>query len=164
MALPLLLSVLLTVAAGSSPKPPSVKPLLTSKATSACAAVTKSDVEEALGHFVGLGAPEASPGQSTCDYSADGGQVSVTLAHSREKLDVAMEIEALKANLPQAKMREVTGIGMRAFFLDIPGAGTQLHVVRGQHDYLMVSVLGFGVAEQVSAAAEKMARRALERL
>ena len=163
MALPLVFSVLLTVAAGIPSKPPAAKPALTSKTTTACAAVTKSDVEDALGHFVGMGESEANSYQSTCDYSGDGGQVSVTVAHSREKLNVAMEIEALKTNLPQAKMREVTGIGIRAFFLDIPGAGTQLHVVRGQHDYLMVSVLGFGVTDQVSAAAEKMARSALAR-
>ena len=164
MALSLPLVLLLTVAAGSSSKAPSAKPALPSKATSACAAVTKSDVEDALGQFVGLGESEANPSHSTCDYSANGRQVSVTIGHARESLNAAMEIEALKTNFPTGKIRELTGIGVRAFFLDIPEAGIQLNVLRGEHDYLIVSVLGFGAAEQVSAAAEKMARRALERL
>jgi hypothetical protein len=156
--------LLLTLAVDSSSKAPSAKPALTSKTTSACAAVTTSDVEDTLGQFVGLGESEASSSQSTCTYSANGGQISVTVGHVGERLNAAMEIEALKTNFPTGKIRELTGIGVRAFFLDIPGAGVQLNVLRGEHDYLMVSVLGFGAVEKVSAAAEKMARRALERL
>ena len=44
------------------------------------------------------------------------------------------------------------------------GAGTQLHFIRGDRDYLMVSILGFGDAGAVSAAAEEIARAALARL
>ena len=56
------------------------------------------------------------------------------------------------------------GFGGTAFFLDIAGAGTQLHIVRGDRNYLLVSVLGFGEAARVSRAAERMARKALGRL
>ncbi len=164
MAFSLSLLLLLSVAVDHPKSSPAARPAGTAKAESACTAVTKSDVEEALGRFVGLGAPEASASQSTCDYSGDGGQVSVTVGHVAEKLNAVTEIEALKAEFPQAKIRELTGVGARAFFLDLPGAGTQLQVLRGEHDFLMVSVLGFGAAERVSAAAEKMARKALARL
>ncbi len=156
--------VLMSVAAGGPVKSPVTAPALKSGVASACAAVTKTDVENALGQLVGLGKSEAGESESTCDYSGGGGQVSVTVGHANQKLDAATEIAALKADFPQARIRELTGIGARAFFLDLPGAGTQLHVLRGEHDYLMVSVLGFGMADRVSAAAEKMARRALERL
>src|ERR1035441_8754515 len=44
------------------------------------------------------------------------------------------------------------------------GAGTQLHVIRDDGDYVMVSILGFGDAAAVSAAAERVARAALGRI
>jgi hypothetical protein len=58
----------------------------------------------------------------------------------------------------------ISVLGGVAFFLDIAGAGTQLHFIRGDRDYLMVSILGFGDAGAVSAAAEEIARAALARL
>jgi hypothetical protein len=48
--------------------------------------------------------------------------------------------------------------------LDIADAGTQLHVIREDREYVMVSILGFGGAGQVSAAAERLAKIALGRL
>jgi hypothetical protein len=61
-------------------------------------------------------------------------------------------------------VRVISGLGSTAFFLDIAGAGTQLHVVRDDRDYVMVSILGFGDAAAVSAAAERIVRTALARL
>jgi hypothetical protein len=75
---------------------------------------------------------------------------------------VAEESAALEREIEGASARPAPGFGPAAFFLDIAGAGTQLHVIRG-HEYLLVSVLGFGDAAQVSAAAEKMARAAMSR-
>ena len=49
------------------------------------------------------------------------------------------------------------------FYLDVAGAGTQLHVIRGR-DYLMISILGFGDAAQVSNAADRLAKIALRRI
>ena len=60
-------------------------------------------------------------------------------------------------------MREGPKIGDHAFFLDIAGAGTQLHVIGGR-GYLLISVLGFGEGAAVRVAAEKMARAALGRM
>jgi hypothetical protein len=134
------------------------------KTLTACAAVTKADVEEALGQAVGRGREETAGRESSCDYAAGNGQVTVTLQRLAAKLDLPFEMRALKAAVPEGRVREVHGIGAVAFFLDIPAAGTQLHVLRGERDYLMVSVLGFGADHEVAAAAEAMARKALGRM
>ncbi|MGA2434083.1 MAG: hypothetical protein ABSG25_02230 [Bryobacteraceae bacterium] len=144
--------------------PPATPASVPIRAVSACVAVTQSDVDEALGVSVGKGEEHREGGQSTCDYEGRNGEVRVTVRHLAAKLDMPVEIEALKAAIPDSKLREAPGIGTRAFFLDISGAGTQLHVLRGDFDYLMISVLGFGGPEDVSAPAGKLARKALGRL
>jgi hypothetical protein len=101
---------------------------------------------------------------STCDYSRRHGQVSVTVQSLQQKLNLEPEIAALKESFPDSAIREATGLGARAFFLDIPGAGTQLYVIQGDSNFLMVSILGFGEAAQVSPAAEALARKALGRI
>ena len=121
-------------------------------------------MNETLSASVGKGAETWDAGQSTCDYASEKGQVTVTVHHSTAKLDVAAEVAALKAAIPEAKLRDAPGLGVRAFFLDIPGAGTQLHNPCSDSDYLMISVLGFGNPADVAAQTEKLARRALARL
>ena len=101
--------------------------------------------------------------ESTCDYSGGAGQVTVSVQRLTAPLNLRAEIESLKAAIPEAAVRPGPSLGAAAFFLDIPGAGTQLHVVRGDCA-VMVSVLGFGEPAQVAAAAEAMARKALGRL
>ena len=88
---------------------------------SACALVTRADVEDALGRQVGAGSEE------TEGHAAAG------------------------------------GLG-DAFYFDLPGAGTQLHILDGSSAHLMTSILGFGEAPQVSGAAARIAGRALRRL
>jgi len=134
------------------------------KAPTACSIVSKAEIEEALGQPVSAGVEHKSPAESTCDYAAGEGKVTIALAHSSEKLDADAEAAVLKKILPEGAVREASIIGARAFFLDIPHAGAQLHVVRGDHDYLMVSVLGFGGPAQVSDTALRIAHKALERL
>lgn len=129
----------------------------------ACLAVTKAEIQEALGQPVTGGSEEIEGLDSTCDYSGLYGQVSITVRHLSEKLNLPAEIEALIKAVPDATVRDATGIGTRAFFVDIGGAGTQLHVLRGDHEYLMISVLGFGEASRVSVAVERIARKALAR-
>jgi hypothetical protein len=133
------------------------------KAISACAAVTRSDVEEALGRAVSIRNDETDRKESTCEYAGPRGQVTITIQRLTEKLNMQAEIASLKAEIPESTVRDVAGIGTRAFFLDIAGAGTQLHVIRGETDFLMVSILGFGEGPSVSTAAETMARKALAR-
>lgn len=129
----------------------------------ACSLVTNADVQQALGRPVSKGAAHREGAQSTCDYSGGAGQVTVTVERLAAPLDLRAEIATLHAAIPEGALREAPGIPARAFFLDIPGAGTQLYVVRGDTDFVLISVLGFGEAAQVSAAAESLARKALAR-
>src|ERR1017187_3404428 len=158
----LVLSLLL--AAAVSTKPVVTPRPLPSNALGACPAVTADDLERALGRRFGRGQEESHGAESTCDYGAGNGQVSITVLRLRAKLDVAAEIESLKRSIEDCSVRMITGLGGTAFFLDIAGAGTQLHVIRDDGDYVMVSILGFGDAAAVSAAAERVARAALGRI
>jgi hypothetical protein len=139
-------------------------PVPTLKAQSACTVVTKAEIEAALGRPVSSGVEHKDTAQTTCDYTGGDGQITIALGHSADKLDPEAEIAGLRKVLPKGALRETTGVGSRAYFLDIPNAGAQLHVVHGEHDYLMVSVLGFGGPAQVSEAAMSIARKALNRL
>ena len=156
------LQILLFAIAAASPAP--APRLAQTRAASACVAVTRADVEQALGRAVTGGQGQAEGVESTCDFAGGDGQVTVTIERLPAKLDLPAEMRSLKEQFPEARVREATGIGTRAFFLDIEGAGTQLHVIRGDREYLLVSVLGFGDAAHVSAAAEQIARKALDRL
>ena len=126
--------------------------------------MTAADLERALGLGFGRGQEESRGAESTCDYGVGKGQVSITIQRLSAKLNLPAEIESLKENIPESTVRMSSGLGSTAFFLDIAGAGTQLHVIRDDRDYVMVSILGFGDAAAVSAAAERMARAALGRI
>jgi hypothetical protein len=139
-------------------------PALPFKTQSACTVVTKAEIEAALGRAVSNGVEHKGADQSSCDYTGGDGQITVALVHSNDKLEPEAEIAELKKLLPPGALRETTGIGTQAYFVDIPHAGAQLHVFRGEHDYLMVSVLGFGAPAAASEAAMLIARKALDRL
>jgi hypothetical protein len=132
----------------------------------ACAVVTRADVEQALGRPVGWGKEDPSEDSSSCDYAAGSGIVTITVQRVRARLDVHAEAASLQRAIPEGRLREAhieTAAETSAFYLDIEGAGTQLHVIRGGHDYVLVSVLGFGEPDRVSRVAERIARKALER-
>ena len=126
--------------------------------------MTPADLERALGRRFGRGQEESRGAESTCDYGAGNGQVSITIQRLSAKVDIGVEMESLKKSIPDSSVRLISGVGSTAFFLDIAGAGTQLHVIRGDRDYVMVSILGFGDAAAVSGAAERIARAALGRI
>ena len=90
--------------------------------------------------------------------------VSITIQQLAAKPDLDSEIASLKKEIPEAIARNATGFDAGSFFLDIPGAGTQLHILIGDRQHLMVSILGFGEALEISGAAERIARRAISRL
>jgi hypothetical protein len=154
--------ILLLLAASTVPSPPPAA-RTASKAPTACLALTRSDVQFALGRSVSKGEEENSAATSTCDYANERGRVSVTVQKLDHDLDLSSEIAALRREIEGSSVRPAPAFGAHAFYLDIAGAGTQLHVIRGR-DYLLVSVLGFGEGSQVSLAAERMARAALGRL
>jgi hypothetical protein len=154
--MPLLFAVTSSGTAPAAPAVPRPSP-------AACSVVTGADVRQALGRPVANGAASREGAQSTCDYAGGAGQVTITVERLAAPLDLRAEIASLKASIPEGTLRDARGIATRAFFLDIPGAGTQLYVIRGDTDFVLVSVLGFGEAAQVSAAAEALARKALGR-
>ena len=160
----LVLALFLLFAAAASTRPAVVSRPAPSKALGACSAVTAADLERALGRRFGRGQEESHGAESTCDYGAGNGQVSITIQRLNAKVDIATEIESLKTSIPESTVRMISGLGSTAFYLDIAGAGTQLHAIRDDRDYVMVSILGFGDAAAVSTAAERLARAALGRI
>jgi hypothetical protein len=125
--------------------------------------VTRADVQSALGRSLGAGNEENITNQSTCEYRSPRGQVTVTIQHLSTDPDLPTEIAALQREIEGSVARPAPALGPRAFFLDINGAGTQLHVLHGR-DYLLVSILGFGEGGTISAAAEKLAQSAIARM
>jgi len=151
--------LLMILLAASTPPPKAVaKPL---SAISPCEVVTNSEVQQVFKRPFAKGAPDGS----SCEYTALEQQVvAIKLQHSAARLDVQAEMLSLRKAFPDARMRDVTGFGGPAFFLDLPGIGTQLFVIRGDHDFLLVSVMGLGEAKRVAPGARQIAKKALERL
>jgi hypothetical protein len=129
----------------------------------ACSLVTRADVEEAVGRIVNDGAEETQGRATTCLYATKGGLVSITIQRLTAKPDLQLEIAALKRELPDAVVRDAPGFP-EAFYLDLPDAGTQLHIAKDNAQHLMVSILGFGDASRVSGAAAQIARKVMRRL
>jgi hypothetical protein len=128
-----------------------------------CAVVTRADVEAATGRAVDDGSEEVEGRTSTCEYAAKGGVVSIAIQRLAGKPDLRLEIAAMQKEIPESVVRQATGFG-EAFYLDVPGAGTQLHIVSGSSAHVMVSILGLGEAPEVAGAAAEIARKALKRL
>jgi hypothetical protein len=121
--------------------------------------VTRNHVESATGRPVAKGV-QGGAGAS-CDYAGTDGRVTITARRLPAGFDFDREIGSLRAAVSAANVRFAPGLGIRAVFVDLPGAGTQLHVITRSNVYVLVSVLGFGDAGEVSAAAETLARRVL---
>jgi hypothetical protein len=139
--------------------PPKTARLETSLA--ACQMVTHEEVQRAFRRPFSKGSEELT----ACEYAAlDQQLVAIKMQHTAAKLDVDREMLTLRKAYPEARMRDAAGFAHPAFFLDFPGIGTQLFVIRGEHDFLLVSVMGLGDAKKVSAPAREIARRALSRL
>jgi hypothetical protein len=133
------------------------------RAVTACALVTRAEVEAATARRVSSGREERDGALSTCEYAAEGGLVSVSVQPLAAKPDLRAEMAAMKKEIPEATVRVAENLSA-AFYVDVPGAGTQLHVIDGSSSHVMVSILGFGEAPQVSGAAAQLARKALRRL
>jgi hypothetical protein len=123
-----------------------------------CSTVTRFQIEAAIGQHVGQGMEEQSGLACTTTYSTDDIAVTISIQHFAKPLDLAAEIESLKTAFPSARLSEVKGIAEHAFALEIPGAGTQLHVLPDGRAYLLVSVLGLSDADHGFNAAIQIAR------
>jgi hypothetical protein len=158
----MLFSLLLVLFSASSRTAPPKSPEL--RMVTACAAVTKAEIEEALGRAVVQSEERTGRSGSSCAYAVEDGELTVSLQHSDAKVDVAAEIANLEAAFPEGKRREIPGMGSRAFLMELGGIGAQLHVFVGEHDYLLVSALGLGAASEVAPLAVKIGRRAVGRI
>ena len=145
----------------TTPRQVQVSAAVTSKPVTACTAVTRADVELALGRKFGRGAEENSNGSSTCGYTAGGGLVTVTMQHMGAAPDLDQEKRSLQAEFPGSTLRAASLSGAEAFFVDLQGQGTLLYAIRGGRDYVMVAILGCGEPAAVSGAAIRLARTAL---
>jgi len=117
-----------------------------------CSAITHEDVERAVGRVVARGFEENVKGQSTCDFVGKTGIVSVAIHDIDGPVSLQAQQRDIREAIPGAKIRPAA----QGFFVNIPDAGTQLHVLASAHKYVIVSVLGFGPGSD--AAAESIAR------
>jgi len=128
-----------------------------------CALVRLPEAAEALKFLVPNAHWETQREADQCKYRSEDGEVSVRLEHWDMDLDADREFAALKGAFPDAKIRELGDLNVPAVVLDIPGAGTEVFVIPDIHHYVMVSVLGWGGARDVSKVAEQLARAAVQR-
>lgn len=129
------------------------------QAQSACALLPKVDVEIATGMRAAAGEDRSEGGAATCDYKVGRGLVTVSAERSTAKIDLAAQVRAVQAELDGARFRPLEGLTVPAFLLEIPDAGVQIHMLNGERDYLMVSVLGLSEAQSL---AQRLARCAVE--
>ncbi len=123
-----------------------------------CSAIGKAQVETALGQSLEAAAPEFSKLESICDYTTGDVAIRIALQHLQQPLDLRAELATLKTAFPGSTITDVKGVGARAIALQVPEAGTQLHVLQGERDYLLVSVMGLGEGPRSFEVAAKLAR------
>ena len=118
----------------------------------ACSAISRREVEQAVGVPVAEGLGQ----ESTCEFTSAGGLVVISIQRLPAGLNLDEQIAAVGAAIPDAVLRRVADLGVMAFFLDIPGTGTQLHVINADRRYLLVSVFGYGVGAGPAAMARRI--------
>lgn len=128
-----------------------------------CTTVSQAQVELALGHRLEAAAPEYSRLTSTCDYGQGDTAVRIATQHLTTPLDLNIEIATLKAAFPSAEISALKGLGTQALALNLPDAGIQLHILQGDREYLLISVMGAGTPQFAFEAATKLARALLLR-
>ena len=158
-----MIAVFLLLAASTPPPSVESKPAVVKRLTAVapCQVVTHQEVQQAFKRPFAKGSEDPN----ACEYTAIGEQVvAIKMQHSAAKLDLQAEQLTLRKAFPEARVRDAVGLGSAAFFLDLPGIGTQLFVIRGEHDFLLVSVMGLGEAKKVANPARAIAKLALDRL
>ncbi len=158
-ALPVLPAVLALM---TYSQPPHVTPAIGT--VSACSAVTAPEILSFTGRLMTRTSDRRAGLESTCDYASGEAVVTIVLRRSTRKLDLPAEVGNLRSSFPDAALRSVEGLGGAAILVELGGPGVLLNVFRDEHDYLLISVLGFGEDFPASRVVEKIARRALDRL
>src|SRR5579872_1869204 len=127
-----------------------------------CGTVTKSQIEAAVGQLLNRETEKYTKLACIRNFSSDDVEVTISVQHLSESLDVSAEIASLKKSFPDSKLWLVDGLAGRAFALDIPGAGTQLHVLPAGNEYLLISVLGLDDAGNGYKAAMQIAHTLMD--
>jgi hypothetical protein len=143
--------------------PQQTKPTPAAKQLSACAVVSKAEIEQAIGTTLGNGMPHGAREADVCVYeNGKGNRVNIFVTRSNEKRNLnTLVVEAKKA-LPQAKVQEIQGLGDKALLVEDPKGPSMLSIYRGG-DALVVSVYGISDRAKADAAVEKIARKAFRR-
>jgi hypothetical protein len=152
-----------SVSSTSSPAPGAAQPQMSSTMVVSCGAVSRDQIEDAIGRLVAESTQEQSRFGSTCRYSAGDTEVEISIQHLTQSLNLPAELERLRTDIPGAELREVAGLAEHAYAVEIPDAGTQLHVLPGEREYFMVSVLGLDAGHHGFDAAMKIAQAVLKR-
>ena len=160
---PPLLLLTLWLFGGATHAAPQAKPNPTAKPPSACAIISKAEIEQAIGTTLGKGVGRQVHEADVCEYSnAKGNKVNIFVSHAQGKRDLSTLVAEAQKSLPEAMIREFPGLGEKALLVTDSRGGTMLSVYRGG-DSLVVSVYGMGNRAQARAAVEKIAKKAFSR-
>jgi len=146
------------VAAAQQPQAPKVIPVR--NPAGVCGLVAKADIEQAIGTPIGYGVPRMTHDADVCTYSEPkGSKVNILVSRFAEKRDLSHAVDQAKKGVPDAKVRELPGLGDKALLVEDPKGPTMLSIYRGG-DALVVSVYGIPSGPKAEAAVEKIARKA----
>lgn len=128
----------------------------------ACSLLKVNEVRRAIGKSAGEGARYQTGAGDACRYnSGEGPSVTVTVERSAGRGGASV-IDKFKMALPNAKVREVSGLGDRAVRLEHPAMGGVVTAFRGDYN-VTVTVTGMKPGK-AAGAAEKLARYAISRV
>ena len=160
---PLIVLMPLLILGGTINAAEQAKPRPAAKPLSACALVTKAEIEEVIGRAIGDGRPMKDRDMDVCAFTTPkGDKVGIFVTRSPAKRDLSKALDEAREAMPGATVREVPGLGDKALLVDLPTSGTLLSVYRAG-DTLVVSVLEAGDGAKAHAAVEKIARKAFKR-
>lgn len=140
----------------------SIAPAQLEQRSSACALLSRLDVERATGIPVREGVPQLNTGTLTsCSFSAErGGRVTILVRRIPAANWSSEQIVRMTRGVRLGTWSDVHGIGARSFLYKLPHEGGVLCVFGGAY-YLQVSMLRITEPSRAPAALEKLARHAL---
>jgi len=127
-----------------------------------CTIVTKAQIEHAIGAPLHDPVPRMEHATDICSYeNAQGNKVNIEVSRAKKR-DLSNVLEQTKKALPGAQIRELNGLGDKAFLVQVPKGPIMVSVYRGG-DALVVSVYGMPGGPKSEAAVEQIARQAYKR-
>lgn len=131
--------------------------------SSACALLSKLDIERATGIPVRDGVPQLNTGTLTsCSFSAErGGRVTILVRRIPAANWSSEQIARMTRGVRLGTWSEMQGIGDRSFLYRLPHEGGVLCVFGGAY-YLQISMLRIGEPSGTPAALKQLARYSLD--